>query len=97
MTVERTVTVSHEVGLHARPAREVVDTASGFDATVTVGRVADEDHAEHDESASAASLLELTALGVETGEAVRVRAEGPDERDAVDAVADAVAGTGGEA
>lgn len=86
MVAERTVTVGHHSGLHARPARHVVETATEYRATVTVTPTTG------NRSANAASILELTALGVEPGDEVEVRADGSDERDALDAVAEAVAG-----
>lgn len=81
---ERRVAVERETGLHARPARAVAEAAADFEATVTV--------ASGDRTARAESPLELTALGVERGEAVVVRARGDDAESALDAVADALAG-----
>ncbi|UPV75118.1 HPr family phosphocarrier protein [Halorussus limi] len=81
---ERRVTVARETGLHARPARAVADAAADFDADVAV---------EYDgETARAASPLELTALGVESGESVVVRARGDDADPAVEAVVDVLVG-----
>lgn len=78
MTVERVVTVSREAGLHARPAREVVDAATEYDADVVVSA--------NGRDARAASPLELTALGVEPGTDVELRAEGPDADVAIAAI-----------
>ena len=78
MTIERVVTVTREEGLHARPARVVVDTATEYDADVTIrgnGR-----------DARATSTLELTALGIEPGREVEIRAEGPDAEAAIEAI-----------
>lgn len=83
-TAERRVVVEREAGLHARPAREVVETAADFDADVTVEFGA--------ETARAASLLELTALGAEPGDEVSVSATGPDAAAAVEAVVAALTG-----
>ncbi|UPW01195.1 HPr family phosphocarrier protein [Halorussus gelatinilyticus] len=83
---ERRVTVARETGLHARPARAVAESAADFDASVTV---------EYDgETARAASALELTALGVRSGESVTVRAAGDDADRAVAAVAAVLAEEG---
>ncbi|PSQ38511.1 HPr family phosphocarrier protein [Halobacteriales archaeon SW_10_66_29] len=79
--MERIVTVVPEDGLHARPASKFVQTAGGFDATVTVSR-ADGDGSE----ARADSMLAVTGLGVRGGNDVRLVAEGPDAEEALDAL-----------
>lgn len=78
MTVERVVTVTHADGLHARPARAVVDAANEYDADVIIR--------SNGRNARATSPLELTALGVEPGADVEIRADGPDASPAMTAV-----------
>lgn len=75
----RTITVTRDTGLHARPAREVSETARSFDADVMF--------AANDRGARATSPLELTALGVESGDPVTVSADGPEASEALDAIA----------
>ncbi|WP_158055561.1 HPr family phosphocarrier protein [Halorussus halophilus] len=78
--------VEREAGLHARPARIVVNTVSEYEADVTV---------EYDsETARATSLLELTALGVESGTEIAVSATGPEAEAAVEAVVAVLSGKG---
>lgn len=75
---EITVTVTHEEGLHARPAAHFVQTARRFRSRVRVlynGREAD-----------AKSLLSLLALGVEQGAVITLRAEGEDAGEALAAL-----------
>ena len=79
--MERTVTVVPEKGLHARPASEFVQTASEFDATVTIAPV--DDHAS---SARGDSMLAVTSLGVRGGDDVRLTADGSDAEAALDAL-----------
>ncbi|MFB6074494.1 MAG: HPr family phosphocarrier protein [Haloarculaceae archaeon] len=79
--MERTVTVVPEAGLHARPASRFVQTANGFDADVTV-RPAD----GRASPAPANSMLAVTGLNVDHGEAVILAAEGPDAEAALDAL-----------
>ncbi|KAB1660136.1 HPr family phosphocarrier protein [Pseudoclavibacter chungangensis] len=74
-TVVRTVRVVNEMGVHARPAAELVKTASTFDADITVG------------GANAKSILAVVALGSKRGDELEVRASGADAAAAVDAVA----------
>jgi phosphocarrier protein len=76
--VERTVTVDHDEGLHARPASVFVQTASEFDSEITVSRP------DGDQTADAKSSIGVVSLGVEPGDTVAVAAEGPDARSAVD-------------
>ena len=82
--MERTVTVVPEAGLHARPASKLVQTASRFDADVSIGRAEDGD----DGLVRADSMLSVSGLNVAHGESVRVVAEGPEAADALDAVCD---------
>lgn len=77
--MERRVTVVPEAGLHARPASKFVETASEFDARVTVG--------PPDEAAvDARSMLAVTGLGVEHGDDVVLVAEGEEAEAALDAL-----------
>ncbi|SNR40204.1 HPr family phosphocarrier protein [Halorubrum vacuolatum] len=79
--MERIVRVVPEAGLHARPASQVVRTANGFDAAVTLEAI-DGDAPP----ASATSMLGVTGLNVKQGERVRVVAEGSDAEAALDAI-----------
>ncbi|WP_129115794.1 phosphocarrier protein HPr [Halegenticoccus tardaugens] len=81
--MDRTVTVVPEAGLHARPAATFVETASEYDATVTISP-ADGDANPVD----ASSMLAVTGLGVKSGEDVRLVAEGDDAEAALDALED---------
>lgn len=88
MTSERVITVTHPEGLHARPARAVVDAASEYDADVVL--------TSNGRDARATSPLELTALGVDPGTEVEVRASGPDAAEAVTAIAAVLTDDGAE-
>jgi len=78
--MERTVTVVPEAGLHARPAAEFVRTANEFDCELLVGP------ADGDGTANARSTIAVTGLGIESGEQVRLFAEGEDAAAALDAL-----------
>jgi len=78
--MERTVTVVPEAGLHARPAAEFVRTANEFECELLVGL------ADGDRTANARSTIAVTGLGVESGEQVRLVAEGEDAAAALDAL-----------
>lgn len=77
--VEAEFVLGNEVGLHARPAALLVKSAARFTARITVTR--------GDRAADARSLFSLLALGATRGAAVMVRAEGPDAREALAAIA----------
>jgi phosphotransferase system HPr (HPr) family protein len=77
------VEVTRPDGLHARPAMLVVRTAAEHDARVMLSRV-DEDAAA---SADARSIIAILALGIRTGDVVRVEAEGPDADLVIEALA----------
>ncbi|MFC7115704.1 HPr family phosphocarrier protein [Natronoarchaeum sp. GCM10025703] len=78
--IERTVTIVPEDGLHARPASKFVETANEYDSEITVAP-ADGD------PVNAASMLAVTGLGAKSGDDVALTTDGPDEEEAMEAVA----------
>lgn len=75
---QATVIIRDPVGLHARPAAVVVQTAGRYQSRVRL---------EHGEKrADARSIIQLLSLGVRQGSPVTVVAEGTDEEEAVAAV-----------
>jgi phosphocarrier protein len=81
--LETTLTINHEVGLHARPATLFVKIAQGFQAEITLEK--------GDQQANAKSILGILALGVSQGETVTLRANGLDEEEAIEALQELVA------
>jgi phosphocarrier protein HPr len=81
--MERQLTITNKVGLHARPAALFVQTAARFkDTRVEVVK----DGAVRD----AKSILSVLTLGVSQGTTITVRAEGPQAEAAVAALSDLV-------
>lgn len=76
------MTVTHEHGLHLRPAADFVRAAARFQADVRVTNLTRAGGRE----ASAKSLLEVTALGVNRDHVIRIVASGADAPDAVEAL-----------
>ncbi|MFQ6102395.1 MAG: HPr family phosphocarrier protein [Anaerolineae bacterium] len=75
---EITLTVNHEVGLHARPAALFVQTAKQFNCSIKV---------THDEKeANAKSILSVLALGVEQGAVITISTKGKDADQALEAL-----------
>ena len=85
---EINLTVTHEVGLHARPASIFVKTATAYncDIEVTHGEV----------TANAKSILAVLTLGAHKGAEINIRAEGADAVEALKALEELVLDNFGE-
>ena len=83
---ERVVTLPAGIDLHARPAAQLVRTAVGFSAQITV--------AVDGREANAKSLLDVLALGATAGTPLRMAASGQDADVALDALDQCVAAFG---
>lgn len=76
--VEATVIIRSKVGLHARPAANLVQLAAGLPCIITVEAGA--------KKANARSILQVLALGAKCGQEVLVRAAGEGEVSALEQV-----------
>lgn len=76
---ERSVTIVNQLGMHARAAAKFVHLASRYQSTLTVRR----DTREMDGK----SIMGLLLLAAARGTTVILSAEGPDEREAIEALA----------
>jgi phosphotransferase system HPr (HPr) family protein len=74
--------VEHEHGLHLRPAAEFVRLAARFQARVEVTNLT----RGGGRTANARSLLQVTALGIDTNHVVRLTATGDDAAAALEAL-----------
>ena len=72
------ISILNSLGLHARAAAKFVHTAARFKADIKVRK--------GDEEVDGKSILGILLLAAGRGSTVRVRADGEDERDALDAV-----------
>lgn len=86
---ERVFTVHAELGLHARPAGIFVMTAKRFAAQIEVARAEG-----GDDWVDGRSILSLLSLAAGRGTRLRVRAEGVDAADAVEALGRLLEGPG---
>ena len=68
--------IKDEVGIHARPASELVKEAKKYSSTITITK--------DDKSAVATKLMAVMSLGVKCGEEITVTVEGEDEDTAVE-------------
>lgn len=79
------VTVTHEVGLHARPASAFVKTASEFQSTIRVRNVTTDS-----DWVNAKSILSILTLGVEPNHDIEVELDGEDATSAAAALEELV-------
>ena len=84
---ERTVQIVNKNGLHARPAAEIVKLAAKFQSEITIVR--------DDLEVNGKSIMGVMMLAAECG-ARRLRADGADAEQAVDALATLIANKFGE-
>lgn len=76
------VVVNNQVGLHARPATFFIQRANEFKSSIWV---------EKDERrVNAKSLLGVLSLGIVKGTSIHLIADGADEQEAVDALAELI-------
>ena len=79
---ERELTILNRNGLHARPAAEIVKTAARYKAEITISR--------EDLEVNGKSIMGVMMLAAEQGSTVKVKADGPDADQAIQAIAELV-------
>lgn len=75
----KTAVVNNQVGLHARPATFFIQKANEFKSSIWVE--------VEERRVNAKSLLGVLSLGIVKGTEITLIANGPDEEDAVEALA----------
>ncbi|HWG54150.1 MAG TPA: HPr family phosphocarrier protein [Gemmatimonadaceae bacterium] len=86
--MERSIRIANKNGLHARPAAELVKVASRYQSDIVMVR--------DDIEVNGKSIMGVMMLAAEFGAELLIRASGPDEEQAVIAIADLVARKFGE-
>lgn len=76
--VERNIVVSNALGIHARPASLIVQTAMKFKSSLTL--------LKGNATADAKSIMSVMMLAAAKNTPICIRANGPDESEAVDAM-----------
>ncbi|MBR5178172.1 MAG: HPr family phosphocarrier protein [Lachnospiraceae bacterium] len=74
-----TYTIKDEVGIHARPAGNLVKLIKGYSSTVTIEK-------EGKPAINATALMKLMGLGVKCGDTVKFSIEGDDEEASAKAI-----------
>ncbi|MEI6676033.1 MAG: HPr family phosphocarrier protein [Verrucomicrobiota bacterium] len=80
--VKKDFTILNKLGIHARPAAQFVKIANRFLADIFVEKDAEEIDGK--------SIMGLMMLAAGHGSVITVTAAGPDESDAMDALADLI-------
>lgn len=76
--IEKILTIKNRLGLHARPAAMFVQEAAKFKCSIVVVKDGLEVNAK--------SVMGLMLLAAESGSKLTIKADGPDEQAAVDAL-----------
>lgn len=74
----REIELQNQVGLHARPATFFIQKANEFRSSIWVEK--------EERKVNAKSLLGVLSLGITRGTLITIIADGPDEKEAVDAL-----------
>jgi phosphocarrier protein len=76
--IEREIEIKNKLGLHARAAAKLVHTAARFKSDIKIRK--------GQEEVDGKSILGILLLAAGRGSTIIVKADGPDEREALDAV-----------
>lgn len=77
-SVEAIIRINDELGLHARPAAKLAQTAQQFEADIKLQSA--------DGEADAKSILEILTLAATRGTQLTLRCKGPDATEAIEAI-----------
>lgn len=86
--IERSVQIVNKLGIHARPAAEIVKAASKFQSDITIVR--------DDLEVNGKSIMGVMMLAAECGSSILIRSEGTDETAAIDTLSAIIADGFGE-
>ncbi len=81
--VSKYVIVQNQVGLHYKPATFFIQKANEYKSTILIER--------QERRVNAKSLLGVLSLGVLKGTEIKLIADGPDEKEAIDGMYNLVA------
>ena len=85
---ERSVKIVNKLGIHARPAAEIVKLASKFNSNITIVR--------DDLEVNGKSIMGVMMLAAECGSTIDIKADGPDSDAAINALDELIADGFGE-
>lgn len=76
--ISRDIEIKNKLGLHARAAARLVHTAARFQSDIKIRK--------GEEEVDGKSILGILLLAAGRGSVITVKADGPDEAEAVDAI-----------
>lgn len=79
---QRDVTITNNIGLHARPATFFIQKANSFKSSIWIEK--------DDRKVNAKSLLGVLSMGIAQGMTITLVADGQDENTAIDALVELV-------
>ena len=79
---EKEVEIKNAEGLHMRPAMQFVDIANRFDSDIVISNA--------ETNVDGKSIMQISMLAATCGSKLKIRAEGPDAREAVNALRELV-------
>ena len=79
---ERYVTIKNRTGIHARPSSVIAKAAGRFSASISIINEAE------NALINAKSIMGIISLGAGYNTSLLLRAEGPDEEEAINVIAD---------
>lgn len=80
--IKKDVTITNNIGLHARPATFFIQKANSFKASIWVEK--------DDRKVNAKSLLGVLSLGIAKGMTVTLIADGADEEEAINGLVELI-------
>jgi phosphocarrier protein len=78
VVLEQTISVRNELGLHARPAAQIAQTAQKYAATVKITLA--------EREIDAKSILDILSLAAPRGTDLSIKAQGDDAREAMTSI-----------
>ncbi len=83
-TASAILTISNRLGLHARPAMMLAESAMQFDSQITIQRM------DQDKAVDAKSIMQLMMLAAVCGTKLKIEASGSDASDSINAIKELV-------
>ena len=80
--VRRDVTITNNIGLHARPATFFIQKANSYKSSIWIEK--------EDRKINAKSVLGVLSMGIAKGMTVTIVADGQDENDAISGLSDLI-------
>jgi len=82
LVAETSVEIKNAEGLHMRPAMQFVDIASQFECDITVSN--------DENTVDGKSIMQMSMLAATCGTKLKIKAEGADAKEAIDALRELV-------